>query len=490
MSAYRSSRQEKRSRFLKAILDRRSASVYGLVLLTVLGVIGYAQILPNLLIVPIIVGVVVYEFQKRLDQGVPLLQLTALIAVLQWLLGPVLAYNNDYQYGKYQMYVDETRYFEYALPATSLYVVVMLAIGASIRQKELLSQLDRSNFVKIGFFLNFIAFVASIAATRFGGGVQFALFLVSQARYVGAIYFLFSRHPLRLLLAGGSLSFLLISSLSVGMFHDLLLWMAVIFCYWFAQRKWTFQAKVLSLSATGLLLFAIQVVKQDYRSQIRRGEQPSIAGMMLSYLSPTGKAWEDGAIANAIIRLNQGWIISAVLEHVPAEEPFADGGTIREAFESALLPRLLAPNKKEAGGRENFKKFTGIEINKETSMGISPLGEAYANYGVFGGVLLMMAFGAFFAVLFKLSLKFVATRPAFFFWLPMLFYQSIKAETEFVVVLNQLSKGALIAFAMYYFTDMNFPVRLKHAVLRSVPVPRRRPLSTPAINAPAGSAAG
>ena len=97
MSAYRSSRQEKRSRFLKSILDRRSASVYGLVLLTVLGVIGYAQILPNLLVVPIIVGVVVYEFQKRLDQGVPLLQLTALIAVLQWLLGPVLAYNNDYQ---------------------------------------------------------------------------------------------------------------------------------------------------------------------------------------------------------------------------------------------------------------------------------------------------------------------------------------------------------------------------------------------------------
>ncbi len=490
MSVYRTSRQQQRSRFLKSILDRRSASVYGLVLLTVLGVIGYAQVLPNLLVVPIITAVVVYEFQKRLDQGVPLLQLTALIAVLQWLLGPVLAYNNDYQYGKYQMYVDEARYFEYALPATTLYVVVMLAIGASIRQKELLGQLDRSNFVKIGFFLNFIALIASIAATRFGGGVQFALFLVSQARYVGAIYFLFSRHPLRLLLAAGSMAFLLIGALSVGMFHDLLLWMAVIFCYWFAQRKWVLQTKIMSLLATGFLLFGIQVIKQDYRSQVARGERPSIVEMMVSYLSPSGRAWEDGAMANAIIRLNQGWIISAVLDHVPAEEPFADGATLREAVESALLPRLLAPNKKEAGGRENFMKFTGIEINRETSMGISPLGEAYANYGVFGGILLMMAFGAFFALLFKLSLRFVARRPAFFFWLPMLFYQSIKAETEFVVVLNQLSKGAVIAFALYYFTHLNFPVRFKQVVLRNVPTRRRNSPASSAAGSPAGFPAG
>jgi hypothetical protein len=480
MSVFQASRQQRRSHLLKTILDRRSASTYGLVLLTGIGVVGHTQVLPNLLLVLIVVFVVVYEFQKRLDQGVPLLQLTAMIAVLQWLLGPALAYNSEYEYGKYRMYVDESRYFEYALPATTLYVVVMLAIGASIRQKELLGQLDRSNFVKIGFFLNFIAFVASIAATRAGGGLQFALFLVSQARYVGAIYFLFSRHPLRLLLAAGSLSFLFIASLSVGMFHDLLLWMAVIFCYWFAQRKWDFRAKVMALTATGLLLFAIQVVKQDYRSLVRRGEQPSIVQMMISYLSPSGQAWEDNAIANAIIRLNQGWIISAVLDYVPAEEPYAEGETLKDAIVSAFMPRVLAPDKKQAGGRENFRRFTGLPIGKDTSMGISPLGEAYANFGTTGGILLMMGFGALFALLFKFALKFVAGRPAFFFWLPMVFYQSIKAETEFLVVLNQLSKGTVIALVLYYFTDLNFPVRFKRIVLQSVPlpVPRRRLVSS------------
>jgi hypothetical protein len=323
-----------------------------------------------------------------------------------------------------------------------------------------------------------------------GGGLQFALFLVSQARYVGAIYFLFSKHQLRLLLAAGSMSFLLIGSLSVGMFHDLLLWMAVIFCFWFARRKWDFHAKVLALSVAGILLFGIQVIKQDYRAQIRRGERPSVFEMMVSYLSPTGKAWEENAIANAITRLNQGWIISAVMSNVPAEEPFADGETLKDAFISAVMPRLLAPNKKEAGGRENFRRFTGLEIGEQTSMGISPLGEAYANFGVLGGIVLMMVFGGFFAVLYKFSLKIVASKPAFLFWLPMLFYQSIKAETEFVVVLNQLSKGTIIAVALYYLTDLNFPVRMRQMVLRSVQVPRRgRAVSPPRVTT-AGPAAG
>ena len=473
MSSSRASANPRRRALLQYMLDRRSASVYGLVLLTVVGLLGATQAISNLLLVPVVLAVVVYEFQKRLDQGVPLLQLTSLIAVLQWLVGPVLAYNNDYEYGKYQMYVDEITYFEYALPATTLYVAVMLAIGASIRQKELLSNLDKSNFVKIGVFLNVIGLAALFAAARVSGSVQFLLLLVSQARYIGAIYFLFSRHQLRFVFAGASMSLLLLGAVNVGMFHDMLLWMALLFCYWFAQRKWTFKSKVLSLGLTGLFLFGLQVIKQDYRAQIRRGESPSVVTMMVGYLSPNGKAWDDGALANAIVRLNQGWIISAVMNHVPAEEPFADGATLKEAVESALMPRFLAPDKKTAGGRENFMKFTGLLLEQGTSMGISPLGEAYANFGSFGGIFLMMGFGAFFGLLFKWSLLLLVRRPAFFFWLPLVFYQSIKAETEFVVVLNQLSKGLIVALVLFYFTELNFPVRTKKYILKTVAPVRR-----------------
>ena len=98
-------------------------------------------------------------------------------------------------------------------------------------------------------------------------------------------------------------------------------------------------------------------------------------------------------------------------------------------------------------------------------MGISPLGEAYANYGELGGTIVMVLYGALFSGFFYLALLMVIRKPAFFFWLPMIFYQSIKAETEFVVVLNQITKGGLVAVVMYYLIDLNFPVRVRRLVL-------------------------
>jgi hypothetical protein len=457
----------RRQQFLRAILEKRSASVYGLTTVLFCGLLGVTQVFPNELIVGLVTLIVIYEFQKRLDQGVPLLQLTALIATLQWLVGPIMNYNTPYEYGKYQMYVDEAAYFEYALPATCVYVVVMLAVGASVKQKTLLQQLDRKNFLVIATVLNIVSILAMFAAPRFSGGLQFALFLVTQFRYVGALYFLFSRHQLRFLLVAFSMAPLLISSLNTGMFHDLLLWMAILFCYWFAQRQWSIGMKFVALTASATVLFSIQAVKQEYRAQLRRGADPSLVRMMTDFLAPGGRAFEEDILTQVVIRLNQGWIISSILAHVPEFEPFAEGETIKDAVISALAPRFLFPDKKQAGGRENFRRFTGLDILEGTSMGISPLGEAYANFGPVGGVLLMAGFGAFFATAFSLTLKYVVHRPAFFFWLPLLFYQSIKAETEFLVVLNQLSKGAVVAFAMHWFIDMNFPVRLRKLLPQS-----------------------
>jgi hypothetical protein len=466
--------KSRRGRLMRLIVEKQSASVYGLLAVFACGFLGMIQVIANELMVGIILLVVIYEFQKRLDQGVPLLQLTALIATLQWLVGPMLSYNTEYEYGKYQMYVDQYEYFSYTLPATSLYVVIMLAVGASVKQRQLLSQLDKRNFLIIGFALNVISLAAAVAAPRFSGGLQFLLFLISQTRYVGALYLLFSTHPLRLLFTVLSLSPLLIVSLNSGMFHDLLLWLAMIFCYWFAQRKWSLAHKAIALSASAFALFSIQAVKQEYRAQLRSGEEASIVRLLGDYVTPGGRAWESGILTQAIIRLNQGWIISAVLFHVPEEEPYAEGETIKDAVISAFMPRVLFPDKKQAGGRENFRRFTGLLISDETSMGISPLGEAYANFGPFGGILLMGATGAMFAGTFYLTLLYVVRRPAFFFWLPLLFYQSVKAETEYLVVLNQLAKGAMVAFAMHYFIDLNFPVRMRRFLPQTPTTPLRR----------------
>ncbi|MGV2336589.1 MAG UNVERIFIED_CONTAM: hypothetical protein LVR18_21615 [Planctomycetaceae bacterium] len=343
MNLSRSSTSSRRRQYLRAIFEKRSASVYGLMTVFFCGLLGATQILPNELTVGVVALIVIYEFQKRLDQGVPLLQLTALIATLQWLVGPIMNYNTPYEYGKYQMYVDQERYFEFALPATCVYVAVMLVVGASVKQKALLQQLDRKNFLTIGFVLNVISIAAMFAAPRFSGGLQFALFLVTQFRYVGALYFLFSRHELRFLFVAFSMAPLMIISLNTGMFHDLLLWMAILFCYWFAQRKWSFGMKILALSASAAVLFSIQAVKQEYRAQLRRGTDPSLVKLMTEYVTPGGRAFEEDILTQVVIRLNQGWIISSVIAHVPDFEPFAEGETLKDAAISALAPPVSVP---------------------------------------------------------------------------------------------------------------------------------------------------
>ena len=94
-----------------------------------------------------------------------------------------------------------------------------------------------------------------------------------------------------------------------------------------------------------------------------------------------------------IFRLNQGYLVTAVMHKVPSQEPFADGNTITTAVIDAFVPRFLNPEKEEAGGRQKIKRFTNITLVGETSMNIGLLGESYANFGKVGSVAFMFVYG-------------------------------------------------------------------------------------------------
>ena len=460
MSA-RPNQRKRRLAWIRYALETRGASSHGLILVVLMGFLGAAQILPNFSLNVGLLLIVAFEFQKRMDQGVPLLQLTSLIAVLQWLVGPTINYATAYSYGRYSMYVPEAEYFRFAIPATAFYVAAMLATGASVRQSNLLEAVDNRRFFTIGVLLNLTAIVASIAALRLSGSLAFFLHLISQLRYIGALYFLFSRNQLRLLFAAASCIQLFTRSLGAGMFHDLILWLALIFCYWFGRRKWAVPVKLMVLSAVCFGLFSVQVVKQEYRNQLRKGMQPNILVLISEYVTPGGQAWETDTVNLAVTRLNQGWIISAIMKNVPESEPFACGETVKEALFSSLVPRFLAPDKKRAGGRENFRRFTGLQIADSTSMAISPLGEAYANFGPMGGIIFMVCFAAVFSAAYYGTLRYALKYPTFLFWIPLIFYQAIKAETELVVVVNQLTKGAVVAFGCHFLIRQVFGTQIK-----------------------------
>jgi len=469
-----------RRSWVRYVLERRSASALGLILIVAIGLIGWAQpaAFPNGFASLIVMAIVLYEFQKRLDQGVPLIQLTAVIAVVQWLVGPALSYGfnatYEYDFERYAMSVTPETYFRFAMPATCFYSAIMLATGASVRQQNLLSVVNRRHFVLIGFLLTIVGNAATSFAPAGGGGLAFLFHLIGQVKYVGALYFLMSRHQLKLVFASISMFQLAGNSIGSGLFHDLLLWLMIVFCFWFAQREWSVPAKFIFLSLACAAVFSIQVVKLDYRERIRRGQPINFFEMTADYLSPSGKAWETDSFAGVITRLNQGWIISNVLYYVPNDEPFAEGETIKDAVVGALVPRIIYADKKKAGGQENFTRFTGLRLEQGTSMAISPLGEAYANFGEFGGILFMIVYGAFFALFFFAALKYSTSNPTFLLWIPLIFYQAIKAETEVVVVLNQLTKGALIAVSAHFVVRQLFYPKVLSKLAASRPAPPRR----------------
>ncbi len=66
----------------------------------------------------------------------------------------------------------------------------------------------------------------------------------------------------------------------------------------------------------------------------------------------------------------------------------------------------------------------------------------------------MLGFGLAFASFYALCLRWTVKHPTFLFWLPLIFYQAIKAETESVTVLNQLTKGVVVAFLLHWIIDV------------------------------------
>lgn len=414
-----------------------------------LGFFGAGQFLPNAMIVWPIFAVVAFAFAREIDRGIPIELIGALLAAVQWLLGPLLSYRFGVEVDRYFMYVEEAEYFGFAIPTTSAFICGLLSFSGRCEEKELLRQRDGRQDFKIGMVL-LIGAVASEFVRPFApGGLSFFFHLIAQLRYIAAVYFLLSHHRYKWILVFVSLSQLLIRSSEQAMFHDLILWGTLIGCYWWLLKKRTTMNKMVFLSSGILFVSVIQTVKQDYRKAAWSGENPSLVAAIYELVIVEGRFGDRSTLENAIVRMNQGWIVSAVLRHTPAREPFANGETIWDAVVAATMPRFLAPDKKKAGGQENFRRFTGLALADSTSMGISPLGEAYANYGK-GGWFFMLIWGSTFGFGIGLFRRTGRKDANFLIWSPLIFYQAIKAETEIVVVLNQLVKGSVVAFACYY----------------------------------------
>ena len=159
------------------------------------------------------------------------------------------------------------------------------------------------------------------------------------------------------------------------------------------------------------------------------------------------------------IRINQGWLVAMTMKRVPAKFDFAYGETIWQSVAAAFLPRFIWPEKPNAGGKANLKRFWGYDL-VGFSMNIGPFGEAYANFDVLGGIVYMFFYGLFFNFMLTSILKFAEKRPTIVLWLPFLFYYSITVETDLLTTMSSLVKGLIFMWIIFKIYHIAFRLDL------------------------------
>ncbi len=426
-----------------------------LLVVSAIGTLLYT-IIGNPFITAIGVGVSLFIFLRllmQMNRTLPVLEIMLTMAAFQWIIGPIIDYKTPTTHYKYYMYVDEITYMSIVVPGFILFM-----IGAISRSKNLtINLLPIKNAVTKTPSMPFLFIIGGIIfdfiKPAMPGALQFFFFLLGNLKYIGIIMLMFSENTDKWWWLGGALLLTFISSMRHAMFHEFVLWSILSFCIISVILQLKIRTKLLLFFVAIIALSLLQTIKLAYREKVwdesYTGNRTELLLNLASEQDVMGNLSNDFKINEMNARLNQGWIISKIIENYQ-NKPYEGGTTIKEAITSSLVPRFLNPNKKGAGGKENFEKFTGLELGYGVSMGPSILGEFYGNYGKAGMWAAMFIWGLLVNLFFKYSNKLQDRVPTIMLFLPIIFFQVVKAETDLITVLNHLLKSSVVVFLVIW----------------------------------------
>jgi hypothetical protein len=393
------------------------------------------------------------KFYSDLGKTIEIRDLIISIALLQWVVGPVLKYNYSSDDLFYYMAVSEKEYMNLAFPAAIFFIIGLYfpLFYKKIDSQQQLHRISRilKNYPNIDLILIAVGIAANISEDFLPLSLRFFAYLLGGSRFIGLFFLVLNKRKFKWYIFGFVLLLLLASTIKDAIFHELILWMVFLFIIIAFLYQFKDKQKLIFIIPIIIFTILIQTVKFYFRQETSEltntfDKTELFSEMIQEELINQDRLFSEVNINAAIDRINQGWIVARIMRYTPAFEPFAGGETILTGIRASLLPRFLDPDKPKAGGRENFTRFTGKLISDNTSMGLSPLGEAYANFGINGGILFMFFLGLFYNFYLFIILRLSDKYPSLVLWIPLLFLQVVKAETDFVVVLNHLVKASIV----------------------------------------------
>jgi hypothetical protein len=378
---------------------------------------------------------------------------------LQMLIGPTFAFNglDEYQMGTYKMQIPEEEYFAYAIPAV-LCFITGLHIRAGHLEGEVVD-IDRiARFVqqnlKLPYLLIGIGFVSSIISKEFPSDIGFVFYLLGGFKFIGLFLIILSSQiikPLPLIIVLGSI---ITTSLGEGMFHDLLTWLLFLGAVYAIKYKPSVNLKMMVAAGFILMAVVIQQLKGDYRSATNQlGQERGLGTFTTTYEKRKEKntLFSFESLAPSNIRINQGFIVTNIMKTVPNKVPFSNGEELYQVLEAAFLPRIIAPNKLNAGDKVLFTKYSGIALSRNTSMGLSSMGDAYVNFGITGGCIFMFVLGFIYSEALKLFYRNSNRYPILLLLTCLVFYYPIRPDCELQTILGHFVKSLFLIYIVIQF---------------------------------------
>jgi hypothetical protein len=365
------------------------------------------------------------------------------------------------------MKLPEGDYFEYVIPAVILFILGLHYNSGKLKGEvldcdKIMEFANRKS--DLPYLLIAIGFVSSFLLEYMSADFSLVFYLLGGFKFIGVFLLILSQRrikPFPLIIVYGSI---ISSSLGEGMFHDLLTWVIFLGCIYSIRYKPSIISKIALSTIFIVCISVLQLLKGGYRNAIgEKGEEAGLETLSKAYVAKNSESsgiFSLKSMAPSTARINQGFLITNIMQTVPSKVPFSRGKELYQILEAAILPRILAPDKLKAGDRTIFTKYSGIPIKRGTSMALSSIGDAYINFGIIGGCVFMFFLGLIYNIVLKIFYSLSKYYPLLLLFTPLVFYYPIRPDCELQTILGHLVKSCFLIFVIFTIWKKEFKVSI------------------------------
>jgi hypothetical protein len=405
----------------------------------------------------------------RIGKGLVLMEMMAFHCCLTCILAPLMGFNfygADSEIARLWvkvMTIDPDTYFEFVLPATIAYVIgLTFPFGKNKftdygdNVASIVTQIQKylSDKTQMGLVLLGVGFVCYFLRLTFMGPLQHVFQIFYYFLFTGVLYVYYQKtFRLKWLIYFGVGSLLIFDAVKTGMFTIVAYMSITIFSIFLLKKRIPLYRKLIFVALGFSTFIVIQASKYNYRNATWvdnfEGSRASILQKeMGDKIDNFSSLFSEKAFFPIYTRINQGHNIQLVLQRIPAMQDYDYGESLFVALVSAFVPRLFWPDKPQLGGVYNMKHYLGVDL-VGWSTNIGPIGEAWGNFGKWGGIIYMFFYGFFIRWCFTRLFVWSKKRPLLLLWIPVLFYEAtFSIEGDSLQTFNSIFKAAVVVWAL------------------------------------------